>query len=64
MDNLNPNDVYVHYFDSKGNRHYQTIASIADLGTLIDPFTDDDMEMSSVTIGNPYEWTFDQKNAL
>ena len=64
MNNLNTNDVYVHYFDSEGNRHYQTIASIANLGTLIDPFTGDDMEMSSVTVGNPYEWTFDQKNAF
>lgn len=43
-------DVQVVYTDDAGNLHYQPLADIMEVGTLIDPETGDDMDMSWVEV--------------
>lgn len=43
-------NVTVVYEDAEGNYHRQPVSDISDVGTLIDPDTGDDMEMSWVEV--------------
>lgn len=45
-----PEDVFAIYVDSKGHEHAQPVGDMVDAGTLIDPDTDDDMEIVRVEV--------------
>lgn len=52
-DNLEATKVSLVYKDEEGNEHTQYVSDIEHMGTLIDPETGDDMEVSSVFIESP-----------
>ena len=45
-----PENVFAIYVDSEGNEYEQPISDITEAGTLIDPETDDDMEIVRVDV--------------
>ncbi len=47
---FHPDSVYLVYIDSKGGEHSQPACDIVESGTLIDPYTDDDMEVDHVVV--------------
>lgn len=50
---LDPENVFAVYVDSMGDEHSQPVCDIPLVGTLIDPHTDEDMEVAYVEVVEP-----------
>jgi hypothetical protein len=57
---INKGPMWIVYIDKAGDNHYQPWTDLQDSGTLIDPLTDEDMQLVGWTIDNP-AWIVTQR---
>ncbi|MCK0441266.1 hypothetical protein MUG78_17850 [Gordonia alkaliphila] len=51
MDEIQTGDMWLVYVDSEGGHHYQPWTEVVQSGSLVDPTTDQDMEIVGWAIG-------------